>query len=454
MPDVPAGLRLTVAEVRSPARPSAPPPVGSPWLFAFWMAAAAAVAVLAGLVLGILAATESSIGGTRWTPSVQAHGRLQLFGFVAPFVVALAFEFIPRLLGRAPFSARARLLVPAALVAGAALLAAGQLWDAEAGFLVWPGGALFLAGSLAFAFLVWRVPLRHPLAADPQPLFLRGAAAWLAVAAALTVWATARANAGVVELADSRTVVETFLRGFVMSMIIGIALRAFVGHLALVPLGARKQAVVLLLLNASLVVWLAGQGFGRLPSSAALSRLGDAGFGAGILLFTFWFGVLARLRRPSLNPRYVLLIPIAWAGGAVYAAWLVAAAIFAAPGDLSLYQEGAIRHTFLLGFMIPLMVAMAHVVLARFATGAVPWEPALTLAFVLLWIAWPLRIVPVITNRAPTPTGEALFAAAGLLAMAGLALVAIVAARTAVLVARRHRSLTAAQRPALVVLRD
>ncbi|MBA4181050.1 MAG: hypothetical protein C0506_10720 [Anaerolinea sp.] len=430
---IPLAVRLTPREA---------PVIRARWLFAMWMAVGALVAVLAGLVLGILAALETSIGGERWTPSVQAHGRLQLFGFVATFVVALAMEFIPRLNQRPMFPARVRVAVPAMLGSGALLLSAAQVFEPEVGFLALPGGVVLGAGAVAFVAAATRARGPRPLRLDPQPLFIQAAAGWLAVAAALSLWAMAKSEAGVVPLEHSRAVVEVFLRGFVMLAIMGVGLRAFVGHLGLEPLSSRRQLVVLVALNGSLAAWLLAQGLGPLPEAELLWRAADVVLAGTLLMFTVWLGMLRRLtpRWPPKGVRYELLIPVAWTGLVVYAVMLMAAAVVPGLDDLSLYQEGGIRHVYLLGFVVPLMVAMAHVVLARFGTGRVEWENALTTAFVLVWLAWPLRVVPALFDQASLDAGRWLFALAGVLAMAGLGLVAAVCLRTALVMVRPGRA--------------
>lgn len=430
---------LPVVAVR-PAASRAAPVVHARWLFAFWMAAGALVAVVAGLVLGILAALQASIGGERWTPTVQAHGRLQLFGFLATFVAAVALEFLPRLNSRPMFPARIRVAVPALLGLGAVLLAAGQAFEQEAGFLMLPGGLLFGAGAASFFVVAIRVKSPRRLRFDPQPLFLRAAAGWLAVTAGLSLWATAESEAGVIPLAYSRSVVEVFLRGFVMLVIMGVGLRAFVGHLGLEPLQPRRQFIVWGVLNASLAAWLLAQGLGPLPEIEWLWRMADVAMATGIVMFTVWLGVMYPLRSPRFAPRYALLVPLAWAGVLVYSVLLLASAALPAFRDLDLYQEGGIRHVYLLGFVLPLMVAMGHIVLARFGTGRVEWENALTASFVVLMVAWPLRVVPALVDEASSDVGKWLLATAGVLAMVGLGLVAAVCLRTAVLMARAARS--------------
>lgn len=410
---------------------------GRPWLFAAFMATGAAVAALAGVLLGILAATEAGIGGTHWSETVQAHGRLQLFGFAAPFVVALALEFMPRLNQQPAIPSRVRLGVPALLLAGALLMGAAQLWESAFAWLIWPGAVSFAAGAIWFAAIAVKFPTPRPLAVDPQPLYFKAASLWLAASALLTAWGIAASEEAIVPLDLSAAIAETFLRGFVMLLIAGVALRALTGHLGLRPMATRIQAICFAAFNAALLGWLASAGLGELAAFEAGMRLADAAFALTLLGFTAGLGVYQGLRTRLGGPRYGILIPLAWAGAVIYALLLIAAA--AGWPDLSLYQDGAIRHTFMLGFMAPLMVAMAHIVLARFGTGRIPWENALTTGFVLLMAAWPLRVVATLFGDAPTDTEQAVLSASGGLAMAGLALTAAVCFRTALQIRAAHR---------------
>ncbi|MCC7365063.1 MAG: hypothetical protein IT303_11890 [Dehalococcoidia bacterium] len=443
MRDQSPDLTVQVVQSRAAPRPHAHVMTGPrhPWLFAAWMAASTAIAVVAGLTLGLLAVLEVSIGGDRWTQAVQAHGRLQLFGFVATFVTALAFEFLVRLNQRAAFPARIRLGVPAVIAAGSLLLAAGQTWYDSVGFLAPAGGVIVAGGAAVFTVAVWRVAPPFPLSANPQPLFPRAGAAWLLVAAVFAASGAFQAETGVVPLDTSRATVELFLRGFVMLFILGIALRAFVGHLGLQPMTPGRQIVVFALLNASLAAWLLAQGLGSLPELGWLARIADAGYALAILLFTVWMGVLRRLRHMAWTPAYGWMLPVAWLGALVYAALLAARAV---AGDVSpgLYEDGALRHIFMLGFMVPLMAGMSDVVLARFATGRIPREKLLVVAFAVLIVAWPLRVVPALIEDAPGDAGRGLMGLAGVLTMVALAGLVVVAAS----VAKAHR---AAVRPAV-----
>lgn len=421
-------VQVRVARAHAPRRPAPP---RAPWLFATAMTVSVAIAVAGGLVLGFLAATETAFGESHWTQAVQAHGRLQLVGWTAMFVSALSFEFIVRLNQRGPLPVLPRMLVLGGLGAGAVLEAAAQIWHGEIGFLWVPGAAVTLASSLGFAALIMRVRAAYSFRLDLQPVFFRVAASWLVLAGAAALAAAIRADDAVLGVRDSHLTAELLARGFVLNTIVAVALRAFPGHLGLQPLPVRKQAVVLAVLNAALVVWATGSGAFGMTGSGPLRAAGDLTLAAGIALFTAWMGVLTPLRNPAGGPNYRVLVPVAWLGLTAYAVVLVVAAPAEFDGGLGLYRSGAIRHIFLLGFMAPLMAAMAHIVLARFGTGRVKWEPLLTAAFVGLMAAWPLRVLPVLFTDNPGVIGRSILGAAAVAAVASLGAMVVVAGANA-----------------------
>jgi uncharacterized protein involved in response to NO len=419
-------LSVEVTEVRATrqaARVAARP---APWLFASAMAASMAIAAGGGLVLGIFAATNTGIARQRWTEVVQAHGHLQLFGWVAVFVVALAFEFIIRLNQRSPLAAGPRAGVFALLAAGAIVTAAGPVFGEAERITGIAGAGLLLVGAAGFAWMIGRVPAARPLEMDMHPLFFRAGAAWLVVSAAALLAAFARTDLPFIPLDESNVVVETALRGFVLSLIVGVGLRAFPGHLEVAPMRLRSQRLVFVGIHGSTLLWVAGtSGFG-LRGSADVQRVADLLFAATLLFVTWEFGIAGVVGRWSrASERYQVLVPVAWLGLVAYSAGLAAMAIYVwAGGAPNLYQTGAVRHTFLLGFMGPLMVAMAHIVLARFGTGHLIGERWLTAGFVLLVVAWPLRVAPPLLDPDAGRVAEAVMGAAGGLAIVGLALAA------------------------------
>jgi hypothetical protein len=230
--------------------------------------------------------------------------------------------------------------------------------------------------------------------------------------------------------------VEVFLRGFALQVILAVGPRALAGHLGLPPLAARKQLFLLAAVNLSTIAWLVAQPVWVFPGLALLERAADATLAVGLLLLTAWLRIFSGLSRRYRGERYEWAVPVAWLGLAIYAVTLLAVSLAPGRDDLSLYQEGAIRHIFLLGFMLPLMAAMAHIVLARFGTGFVPNENVLTAAFILLVVAWPLRVIPALPAEAPGDLARGLMGLAGVLTMVGMAMTAFVCARTAILTGR------------------
>ncbi|MGH2633387.1 MAG: hypothetical protein ACRDG3_08245 [Tepidiformaceae bacterium] len=392
-----------------------------------------AIAIFGGLVLAFFAATQTGIGEDRWTETVQAHGDLQLFGWVAVFVAVLTFEFIIRVNARgAPLPIAPRLTVLGTLAGGALLRAAGQLWNAQLGFL-WPIGAgLIVVGSLVFAWLVWSVKPPRPVRLDPQPLWFWTGAAWLISAAVAGFAGSLQATGGIMPLEDSRLTVELVIRGLVLCSIFAVGVRAFPGHLGLPMLELRRHRALYVLMNASLVVFALGTGAFFLPDAGWLRHIGDFGLAVTLLLATWWMGLPSLMQRFGWQPYYRAMIPIAWLGFVAYAVALGAGAIFPGWGERDILAEGGIRHIFLLGAMAPLMIGMADIVLARFGTGEIAGERWLPVAFALVFVAWPLRVVPpLLTSASGGAAYQSLLGSADVLAAAGLAVAAGVCLRNA-----------------------
>ncbi len=436
----PGEIEVDVVEVRAARRSQpGPPRFPLPWLFAAAMAGSTALAVFGGLVLGFLAATETGIGASHWTEVVQAHGRLQLFGWAGVFVVALTFEFLIRLNQRPPLPAAARAAVLLALASGAVIGVGAQVWHDVVGFLWLPGGALVAAAAAGNAALVFRVRAARPLSTDLHPLFFRAAASWFVVAAAMSVVSIARAADPVLPLAETAIASDLVVRGFLLNTIVAVGLRAFPGHLELEPVPVRRQAVIFAWLNGALAARVLVGGAYGLPANATVVEVADVAFGAGLVALTLWLRVLAPLRHPFRGPRYRVFVPLAWLGLVAYGAGVVGLAFETRDANATLYQVGAVRHILLTAFMAPLMVAMAHIVLERFGTGRLRFQGLLTAAFFMLVSAWPLRVLPVLFVGSPSEAGRAVLGTAAVLEAAGLAAMAVVAASNGLAIRAAHR---------------
>jgi len=308
---------------------------------------------------------------------------------------------------------------------GALLRAAGQFWHEQVWWMFTAGSALIAIGAGGFLAAILSVRPPQPLRYNVQPVWFWAAGTWLLMAALLALAAGIRATAGVLSLAESHVVTELILRGFVFHVIVGVGLRAFPGHLGTPPVGLRRQAVLIAFAQISILSLIVGSPAFGLPGVDLLARAGDLIFALTVASVAVSLGVLLP-RNIGREPVYRLLIPVAWIAAVLYALALAGSAVL--PGDRTLYQTGAIRHIFMLGFMAPLMVGMSHIVLARFLRGHVAGARLLTVSFWLLVVAWPLRVLPALFTDSPAGPADLLFSAATTLVIAGLLLLAVVAA--------------------------
>ncbi|MFA7295747.1 MAG: hypothetical protein WC211_01010 [Dehalococcoidia bacterium] len=412
------------------------------WLPATAIAGSTALAALAGVTLGILAALHWSIATDRWIEVVQAHGFIQAWGWFAVSIAALVFEFIVRLNRQPmlPFAPRATVLSLFAL--GAVLASSAGVLGVATQPLLLAGTLALLAGSIGYAWLVLRVPFGVPLRFDLHPLFFRAGAVWLVVAALLGVLGAAQARSGGMLPASFDAMTEMFLRGFVFHTIVAVGLRAFPGHVGLPPVQVPAQRPILVLLTAGVLLRIAGApGFG-LPSTPILVTLADLSLVAAIAWATWVFRLDTAVRAWSRSSdRAQVLVPVAWIGLVAYGvalAWQAGAVLLGGSAPTLLAAGGA-RHLYMLGFVAPLLVAMLHVVLERFGTGYLHARGWLTAAFALLVLAWPLRTLPPLLDPAGGPATEATMGIAGLIVTVALLLAALAAARNALPLLRPAR---------------
>ena len=418
-------------------RAPAPPPIALRWLFAAAMAASLLVAAFGGLLLGVLAAFDTGPAADNWSRVVQAHGHLQLFGWVAVFVGALAMEFIIRLNQRGPLPAKVRLAAVAGLSAGGIGGAGGQLAGWE--WLWTVGSVLALAGAVTLAAAIFSVRPARRWNDDPHWLFFRAAMCWLVVAAGASVAMAMRSTQGVARLDDARAVNELMLRGFVTLMIDGVGLRAFQGHLGTGPANTKAALASFGLMNGGLVAWALGSGAFGLPEAWGLRTTGDLAHAAGFVTIALALGIPGVFGRVLRGELFVTLVGLSWVGAAAYVALLVGQALVSPATDPGMYAAGATRHAFLAGFMAPLMLAMAHIVLARFGTGRVAFGKLLTAAFALVMVAWPLRVAAALVSDAPGTAAKAVLGGAGVATMAAFVLAALVCAVNARAIFRAQR---------------
>lgn len=435
------GSPISFLEVRTPQVTQRVPRRGA-WLPFAAMTASLLLAAAAGLLFGTLAATQTSIARDRWLPTVQAHADIQLWGWFAVFIVTLVFEFIVRL-NRAPAIAPTpRAATFLLLGGGAAISATGRVLDPAMQPLVLSGAVLTALGAALFAVLVFRVPPARPYREDLHPLFFRLGAAWLMIAAIASTLAAARGAGGVAQQDDLAVAIETLLRGFVLNIVIAVGLRAFPGHLGIPPVAVTRQRVIGVLANGGLIVWLVGAGGLGRAGFDLVRHAGDLLFALSLAWATVVFPVFRAVVPGRTRPdRAQALVATAWLGLVVYAAVLTGqtALALARGEDPQVLAGGATRHIYMLGFVAPLLIAMGHVVMERFGTGRLRAANWLTTSFILLAIAWPLRVLPPLLGDGTGALAHSVMGTAGLLATVALVIAAGVSARNGWLAAEEER---------------
>src|SRR5262245_29413263 len=109
--------------VRSPA----PPPLWES--YRLYLKTSLLLALTAGFGIGLLAVLGRAGGpdlGRYWLPLIQAHGQVQLLGWVGLFIVGVAYHVVPRFRGVAPVRRRVALATYALLLGAVLVRAVGQ----------------------------------------------------------------------------------------------------------------------------------------------------------------------------------------------------------------------------------------------------------------------------------------------------------------------------------------
>ena len=356
-----------------------------------FVAASIAMALTGGFALGaglFVARLLSGATGRWWVAASQAHGQVQLLGWVGLMVLGVAVHFLPRLAGvplRWPRMAGIALwlIIVGLVLRGVTqpLLAAGIGDPAASVGLVLAAGLPFAGITLAVAMLVATIrdaPPRKTGALRPvRPLFLVSfGSLWIgAVLNAYGLVAAAR-GAGVVPASLERVIVQVEFYGFLVPVAAAMTARTFPLYFQTHP----PRAHLLVLPVAGLVGGIAL----RATGDPTLVGAGQVLHGAALAWLIAALRVFGPRRPLPRRPARPLRDPLQLHALSAYA-WLAAAggvsmliglhqlglAVPVLPSDVEWHALGA-------GFATLLILGVGSHMLPGFArrelrSAALPW---------------------------------------------------------------------------------
>jgi hypothetical protein len=350
--------------------------------YRLFIATSLAVAVGGGFVLALLLPLARALAwdwGRSWQPAAQAHGQLQLGGFVAIFIAGMALRMMPRFSGRPlAFASTGAAIAP--LLAAAVLLRAAALPAADGAgrdVVLVAGAVLGAAGALLFAAIVWGTLLSRESRAEATAWFFLLGAAALAAQSVLLLALTAEMVRDSLEMlppAKDEALVTLQLYAFAVMFIGGVGTRAvptLTGNER--PQAAARVAAFALAAGAAVAsgaeAWSGFRG-----ASEALARAADVGLltaAGGVAALAWGTGVVRpradRVAAASHLPFWFVRAGVGWMViGAGLLAWYAAHALHdGRPPDS--FEADAARHTFTLGVVTMLILGMGMLLLPEFA---------------------------------------------------------------------------------------
>jgi hypothetical protein len=369
-PEVLRGELEAAIDAGPPAIPSAsvaPPPAD---LYPPFLKAAMLATLTGGATLGLVALTIAGLRGSLdtglswWTPVIQAHGHVQIFGWVALFIMGVAYHVVPRFkateLHRPDLARRSFWLVAGGLTARA--LAQPYAHEAFAGLVGLAGALAEFAAVAVFARVIARtISGSHAPRAGFERYLLAGNF-WFLLLAATNVASMARmAVTGdpVVPARLNAATIHVEVVGFIGLWILGVSLRILPVFLGLRALGATATRGVFWAVNGGVALAVLAEisGTTALRVPGALLEL------AAVLTFVVGLGVFGKpIPTPHADPKpyYRKFIVAAYA-------WLTFAALLLV--FISLYEAlvsplpreitGSYRHAITVGFVTAMIMGVA-----------------------------------------------------------------------------------------------
>ncbi len=420
-----APVAIPLLDKRPPSRVSHP--------YALGAAAAVILALLAGFPLGILVALGGprDIGlGVRWTPLIQAHGHLQVMGWLGLFLVGVAFQVVPRF-KQVPLRLPQLVRPAIALIAGG--LIARTISQPYADGQV--GAATMLTSSVAealgvAAFVASIVSTLLSARRKNYDWYLLAACGWLAasaVANVVVVGGLALDRQTVIPTAKDDPLISMQLFGFVTLFIFGVSIRILPHFLSLRAPSVGWLIPALVLYSLGLLVWT-GAGWGAAYSSWTrpdeLQAITASVMAAGVLMLL----LALKLHLPAVQRetgeadrghRKVIRTAYAWLAVAFAVdVWFATQAL----GDWSpdFFEAGVVRHALALGFATQMIFGVGRRLLPALATRPVRHRLILDISFWTLNLAVAMRV-----GHALIPVGSTTFRFDHIAAAGGVALLAL-----------------------------
>jgi uncharacterized protein involved in response to NO len=345
-----------------------------------------------GATLGMINLARLTTGwglGVLPRPSVWAHGYVQVFGFMALFIMGVAYHVLPRFVGGTLHRTR---LVPWSFwlqVAGVVAIACGFFHDGLATRALWiAGSASLLAAAGTFCTIVLGTLRGGVASRDAFRPWIAAGACWLVVAAALAL-----TGAIADDVTWHRVLWTAALCGFISSWIFGVGRRILPIFLGCKPRWARIESVVFVVYQIGTAAWVVGAW--QQADSPVLSAVRTAGavlMIVSVAAYTACLGLLASAR-PLL--RGAVRSPQSGWEKYVFAAWSwLFASLLLGPGFalVRVFTDSAesllvfdfARHALGFGFAAQMVLGVASRVVPNF-TGNALWSPrARDAAFYLL----------------------------------------------------------------------
>lgn len=428
----------SVEEAQPAPERSAAPPASD--LYRLFLSTALVLTLGAGITTGITAAMTAggwvALRGDTWLALVQAHGHVQLFGFLGLFIMGMAYHVVPRFKALPPPDRRLVFASYGLMTLGVLLRLNAQPYPQ--GFLrslLAASGPLELAGAALFAWLVGATLLRARERREPFDRYLIAGALWFVALSSMNTWLVIEAalnGARVLNAAGDAALLTGGVYGFVTLFVLGVSFRVLPFFIALPPAHARLRDAAFVALAIAVpfrvaAVW--APAFGDAGWAAPLNDATTFVIAAAVIAATTGLRVFEPTPEgataPPAPPGFAAAVRVAYV-------WLLAAVTLDVywrlremeGGFMPFYAAGAVRHAALLGFATMMIMAIGYRTVPVFSGRALRWPAAIVPSFALAGAGALLRVAPVALTTAPADLDFKLMTAGGFLLFAALALYA------------------------------